>query len=78
MIMGGIPFYLKQLRSRQSFTENIDRIFFMDHGPLWDEFDHLFKTLFKTGSISSKREEFTGISPVGRNSLILWKSDRPK
>lgn len=46
MIMGGIPYYLKQLSSRQSFTENIDRIFFTDHGPLWDEFDHLFKTLF--------------------------------
>ena len=46
MIMGGIPYYLKLLSGKQSYTENIDRIFFADHGPLWDEFEHLFQTLF--------------------------------
>lgn len=47
MIMGGIPFYLKQLNSRWSLTQNIDNIFFREKGLLWDEFDHLYKTLFQ-------------------------------
>lgn len=47
MIMGGIPFYLKQLNARWSYTQNIDNIFFRDKGLLWDEFDHLYRTLFK-------------------------------
>lgn len=47
MIMGGIPFYLKQLNPRWSYTQNIDNIFFREKGLLWDEFDHLYRTLFK-------------------------------
>ena len=46
MIMGGIPFYLNQLKSRYSLSQNIDSIFFRKQGELWDEFDHLFSTLF--------------------------------
>ena len=46
MIMGGIPFYLNQLKSRYSLSQNIDGIFFRKQGELWDEFDHLFSTLF--------------------------------
>lgn len=48
MIMGGIPFYLKQLLPEFSLTQNIDHLFFKDKGPLWDEFGHLYKTLFKS------------------------------
>lgn len=47
MIMGGIPFYLKQLMPQWSFSQNIDNIFFREKGLLWDEFEHLYKTLFK-------------------------------
>ena len=47
MIMGGIPFYLKQLNARWSLTQNIDNIFFKEKGLLWDEFEHLYDTLFK-------------------------------
>lgn len=47
MIMGGIPFYLKQLNPRWSYTQNIDNIFFREKGLLWDEFEHLYRTLFK-------------------------------
>jgi hypothetical protein len=65
MIMGGIPYYLKQLNSRQTYTENIDRIFFMDHGPLWDEFDHLFRTLFANSEIYVKVVEKLSEKPGG-------------
>ncbi|MGM9787561.1 MAG: ATP-binding protein [Candidatus Cryptobacteroides sp.] len=46
MIMGGIPFYLDLLDSEESLKQNIDRLFFKKKGELWDEFDHLYKTLF--------------------------------
>ena len=47
MIMGGIPFYLKQMNPRWTLARNIDMMFFKEKGLLWDEFDHLYGTLFK-------------------------------
>lgn len=46
MIMGGIPYYLDLLSNKCSFSQNIDRLFFSEDGELWDEFEHLYKTLF--------------------------------
>lgn len=47
MIMGGIPFYLKQLSPRLTYSQNIDAIFFKERGLLWDEFTCLYETLFE-------------------------------
>ena len=49
MIMGGIPYYLSLLDPQLSYMQNIDHLFFKKNGELWDEFDHLYRTLF-TGS----------------------------
>lgn len=46
MIMGGIPYYLRQLSGRYSLSQNIDRLFFQQNGLLWDEFEHLYRSLF--------------------------------
>ena len=46
MIMGVIPYYLNLLRAGLSYSQNIDHIFFRKNGELWDEFEHLYKTLF--------------------------------
>lgn len=46
MTMGGIPYYLKLLDNELSYLANIDTIFFKRNGSLWDEFDHLYETLF--------------------------------
>ena len=48
MIMGGIPFYLRQLSPDLTFSENIDTIFFKQRGALWDEYDHLYASLFNS------------------------------
>ena len=48
MAMGGIPYYLKLLDNELSYLANIDAIFFKQNGALWDEFDHLYETLFGT------------------------------
>ena len=72
MIMGGIPFYLRQLSPELSFPENIDQIFFKQRGALWDEYDHLFATLFHSPepymqiveALSKKRKGLT------RNEIV--------
>lgn len=47
MILGGIPFYLKQLDAKWSCSQNIDNLFFRENAVLCDEFDHLYYSLFK-------------------------------
>lgn len=46
MIMGGIPYYLHYLDSRLSLAQNIDRIMFNPNGPLYNEFEKLYASLF--------------------------------
>ena len=46
--MGGIPFYLRQLSPDLTFSENIDAVFFKQRGALWDEYDHLYASLFNS------------------------------
>ena len=51
MIMGGIPFYLNLLSPEHSFNQNIDEIFFGEKGSLWDEFAHLYHSLFSNSEL---------------------------
>ena len=46
MIMGGIPYYLSLLDNSLSHSANIDNMFFRKRALLWDEFEHLYATLF--------------------------------
>lgn len=46
MIMGGMPYYLNLLDPHVEFRRNIDNLFFRRRGELWDEFEHLYHTLF--------------------------------
>ena len=47
MIMGGIPHYLKEVRTGQSSAENIQDICFSHHGLLNSEFEDLYRSLFE-------------------------------
>ena len=87
MIMGGIPFYLSLLRNDLSLAHNIDEMFFKKKGELWDEFEHLYATLFsnsdtyikvvtalskkKSGLTRNEIIEATGIPSNGNLSKIL-------
>ena len=51
MTMGGIPFYLSQLDEDLSYSANIDNLFFRQKGALWDEFQHLYRTLFRNSDL---------------------------
>ncbi len=46
MAMGGIPQYLKSVRTGESATQAIDRICFAKDGVLKDEFNNIFTSLF--------------------------------
>jgi len=47
MILGGVPYYWSLLRKELSMPQNIDRMFFAEGAILKDEFEYLFKSLFK-------------------------------
>lgn len=72
MIMGGIPYYLRRLKSRLSFSQNIDNLFFKDKGELWDEFGHLYATLFSNSDKYIRVVEALSGKPGGltRNEII--------
>ncbi|MBL4633266.1 MAG: AAA family ATPase, partial [Kofleriaceae bacterium] len=46
MAIGGIPHYLKQVPRARSATQVIGELCFDPNGPLCDEFEHLFESLF--------------------------------
>ena len=47
MVMGGIPFYLEQVKRGLSVAQNIDNLCFTEDGMLRKEFDNLYPSLFK-------------------------------
>lgn len=47
MVMGGIPFYLKEIEKGKSTTQLIDDICFSPQGLLYDEYFQLYDALFK-------------------------------
>ncbi len=65
MTMGGIPFYLSQLDKNLSYTQNIDNIFFKKRALLWDEFPHLYASLFSNGDLYVKVVEALSSKRIG-------------
>jgi len=47
MVMGGVPFYLKELTQGKSINQLIDEICFSPSGPLSDEYGQLYHSLFR-------------------------------
>lgn len=50
MAIGGIPQYLKAVQPGESAMQVIDRIFFTKHGPLKEEFNNLYESLFDSSA----------------------------
>lgn len=51
MIFGGVPYYWSYLHRGESLSQNIDRMFFALDAPLQNEFEKLFRSLFKKSDI---------------------------
>lgn len=47
MVLGGIPYYWDMLRKDLSWAQNIDRLFFHPNGKMRNEFEALYKSLFR-------------------------------
>ncbi len=50
MTMGGVPYYLDQVRKGESDTQAIERLCFTTNGMLKNEFEFIFTSLFKDAS----------------------------
>lgn len=50
MAMGGIPYYMSMMDKSKSLAQNIDDLFFSKNAPLKDEFNDLYRALFKNAS----------------------------
>ena len=50
MVLGGIPYYWRNLQPGMSLAQNIDRLFFRENAPLRGEFGEVFKSLFRNAT----------------------------
>ena len=87
MATGGIPYYLSLMDKSMSLAQNLDRLFFSRNAALKDEFNDLYKALFKNAAphiavvtaLAGKGEgltrleilEITGLTDNGALSLVL-------
>jgi AAA+ ATPase superfamily predicted ATPase len=72
MAMGGIPYYLSNMRKGLSVAQNIDHMFFSADTPLKNEFQNLYASLFANSSdylqvVESLSKKMKGLS---RNEIV--------
>jgi len=72
MAMGGIPYYLSNIKKGFSIAQNIDRMFFSTDTPLKKEFQNLYASLFTNSAdyiqvVESLSQKMKGIS---RNEIV--------
>ncbi len=72
MVMGGIPFYLDELKKGLSAVQNLDKLCFTKNGLLKDEFTKLFNSLFANAANHIKLVKALAIKRKGltRNEIL--------
>ena len=65
MIVGGTPFYLTKMDKKLSLSQNVDRLFFHHEGELRDEYDFLFRSLFKDSALYRRIVELLSEKSTG-------------
>lgn len=65
MIVGGTPYYLAKMDRKQSVAQNIDRLFFHHAGELRNEYDFLFRSLFKDSALYRRVVELLASKSMG-------------
>lgn len=71
MVMGGIPFYLKEIEKGKSATQLIDAICFATDGLLYDEYSQLYHALFKNAEHHVSIVETLAAQPQGMTRTDL-------
>ena len=72
MAFGGVPHYLKEVKKGEGTSQIIDNVCFKKEGLLFDEFDSLFRSLFKNHEIHVQiiRELSKKNNGLTRNELL--------
>lgn len=65
MVMGGIPFYLKEIEKGKSATQLIDEICFSPQGLLYEEYQQLYHSLFRNAEAHIRIVELLASQPQG-------------
>lgn len=73
MIMGGVPFYLNLLSKTLSVPQNIDHLCFNKKGPLVDEFNILYASLFDQSEAHQEIIQIMGTKRQGIERKTLLK-----
>jgi uncharacterized protein len=76
MSFGGIPFYLDLLDSEFSLTQNVDRLCFTRNAILRNEFDELYKSLFKNPNNHILIVKIMGQKARGMSRLEILKASK--
>ena len=77
MALGGIPFYLENIRKGESFAAVIERLCFALTGALYNEYDNLFKALFNNAEMHQQIVAVLAAQPSGlSHSEILAKMNQ--
>ena len=71
MVLGGIPFYWRQLVRGLSVAQNIDRLFFSKNASLRSEFEELYSSLFKDADIYKKIVRALSTKKIGMTRLEI-------
>lgn len=74
MILGGVPFYLSQIRPGMSASQEIDRLAFTRNGFLATEYDNLYRSLFNRADRHIAIVEALATKPRGMSREELQKS----
>lgn len=72
MTLGGIPFYLENLRKGESFASAVERMCFAPNGILHNEYNNLYLALFKNANVHQNIVAILAQHPFGltQNELI--------
>ena len=76
MVMGGIPFYLKEIEKGKSATQLIDEICFAPQGLLYDEYTQLYHALFKNAEQHITIIETLAAQPQGLSQTDLFTNTK--
>ena len=66
MVFGGVPYYWSFLESSESLAQNLDRLLFAADGKLRNEFNRLFKSLFRNDRMYRETIEILGRRKAGK------------
>jgi hypothetical protein len=66
MIFGGIPYYMDFFKPKYSLAQNVDNIFFREGAPLRNEYENLYRSLYKNADKHIRVIEVLAVRNYGK------------